>query len=268
MNILLKERQEFPLRVFNPMSETNQTKSVKKPAMSRPYLSIIIPVYNEEQRISETLRQILDYLSSKKYSWEILIVDDGCRDNTITLAEKSLTGKRYRILKNERNMGKGAAIRHGMLEAEGEVLLFTDADLSTPIEELDHLEEPLKQGFHVTFGSRAMKGSEILIRQPIHREMMGRMFNILVQILHLPGVKDTQCGFKLFTHEAAQAIFQRQRMKGFCFDVEVLVLARRLGFKIKEVPVRWIDSPQSKVNPLKDAAKMFGDLIRLKFRGK
>jgi dolichyl-phosphate beta-glucosyltransferase len=97
---------------------------------------------------------------------------------------------------------------------------------------------------------------------------MGRMFNILVQILHLPGVKDTQCGFKLFTHEAAQAIFQRQRMKGFCFDVEVLVLARRLGFKIKEVPVRWIDSPQSKVNPLKDAAKMFGDLIRLKFRGK
>jgi dolichyl-phosphate beta-glucosyltransferase len=133
---------------------------------------------------------------------------------------------------------------------------------------MDHLEEPLKRGFHVSFGSRAMKGSKILVRQPFHREMMGRIFNILVQVIHLPGVKDTQCGFKLFTHEAVQAIFQRQKMKGFCFDVEVLVLAKRLGFKIKEVPVRWIDSPQSTVNPFKDAIKMFGDLLRLKFRVK
>jgi len=262
----MSDRNFFEM-LFYPMRETNQTKTGMKPQMSRLYLSIVIPVYNEEKRIGETLRKILDFLGSKEYSWEILIVDDGCKDNTIALAEKILTGKRHRILKNERNMGKGASIRHGLLEAQGEVCLFTDADLSTPIEEMDRLEEPIKQGYHVSFGSRAMKGSQLLVRQPLHREMMGRMFNILVQILHLPGVKDTQCGFKLFTHEAAQAIFQRQKMQGFCFDVEALVLARRLGFKIKEVPVRWIDSPQSKVNPLKDSFKMLGDLIRLKFRG-
>jgi hypothetical protein len=158
------------------------------------------------------------------------------------------------------------SIRRGMMAAQGRLRLFTDADLSTPIEELDLLSTPIAQGYHVTFGSRALRESQLLQRQPLYRETMGRIFNIFVRLLHLPGIKDTQCGFKLFTEEAAKAIFERQRLSGFCFDVEVLTLAVRLGFKIKEVPVRWIDSPQSRVNPLKDSIRMLWDLIRLKFR--
>lgn len=232
---------------------------------SIPYLSIIIPVYNEEKRIGKTLQEILEYLQLKSFTWEIVIVDDGCKDNTIGLTKEILCGKNYLIHTNERNMGKGASIRNGMLAAKGEIRLFTDADLSTPIEELDKLIAPIKDGYDVSFGSRALKDSILIVRQPFHREMMGRIFNLIVRILHLPGIKDTQCGFKLFRGRAADEIFKHQKMKGFCFDVEILVLARKMGFKSKEIPVRWIDSPQSKVNPLKDSIKMLWDLIKLKF---
>ena len=233
---------------------------------NQPYLSVVIPVYNEEARIGDSLKRIIQFLSGKDYTWEILIVDDGCRDRTIPIAEEILAGHDYRIVKNPSNVGKGGSIKRGMLDARGEIRLFSDADLSTPIEELDLLEKPLRDGFHVTFGSRAMKESRLLVRQPWYREMMGRTFNLMVQILHLPGIRDTQCGFKLFTAEAARRVFPLQTMKGFCFDVEILAIARRLGFKLKEVPVRWIDSPQSKVSPVRDAAKMFWDLIKLKFK--
>ncbi len=250
------------------MKKGNTITQNDESVRAEPYLSIVIPVFNEERRIGNTLKKIVDFLRLKNYVWEILIVDDGCKDKTIPIAKEVLKGVPHRILINERNMGKGASIQRGMLAAQGRLRLFSDADLSTPIEELDALLAPIPQGYDVTFGSRALKESRLLVRQPWYREMMGRTFNLLVRMLHLPGVKDTQCGFKLFTKEAAQAIFPRQRMKGFCFDVEVLVLARRLGFKMKEVPVRWIDSPQSRVGPLKDSAKMFWDLIKLKFRGK
>jgi len=231
-----------------------------------PYLSIIIPVYNEERRISETLHKVMDFLKGKGYSWEILIVDDGSRDNTVAIAREVLNSAPHRIISNERNFGKGASIRRGMMAAQGHLRLFTDADLSTPIEELDALSAPIAQGYHVAFGSRALRESQLLQRQPWYRETMGRTFNVFVRLLHLPGIKDTQCGFKLFTEEAAKAIFERQRLSGFCFDVEVLTLAVRLGFKIKEVPVRWMDFPQSRVNPLKDSIRMLWDLIKLKFR--
>jgi len=231
-----------------------------------PYLSIIIPVYNEERRISETLHKVMDFLKGKGYSWEILIVDDGSRDNTVAIAREVLNSAPHRIISNERNLGKGASIRRGMMAAQGHLRLFTDADLSTPIEELDALSAPIAQGYHVAFGSRALRESQLLQRQPWYRETMGRTFNVFVRLLHLPGIKDTQCGFKLFTEEAAKAIFERQRLSGFCFDVEVLTLAVRLGFKIKEVPVRWMDFPQSRVNPLKDSIRMLWDLIKLKFR--
>jgi dolichyl-phosphate beta-glucosyltransferase len=231
----------------------------------KPYLSIVIPVYNEEKRIGDTLRKIAEFLGTKDFPWEIVIVDDGCKDHTIDLATEILKRMNYRILTNQRNLGKGASIRKGMLAAQGEIRLFTDADLSTPVEEMDKLIIPLKEEYDVSFGSRALKESVLLKRQPFHRELMGRIFNLLVQFLHLPGIKDTQCGFKMFSAKAAEAIFQRQKMKGFCFDVEILVIARKLGYKMKEIPVRWIDSPQSKVNPLKDSLKMLWDLIKLKF---
>jgi len=247
------------------MNKNSTTMRLGLGEKKAPSLSIIIPAYNEEKRIGESLKKILEYLDAREESCEILIVDDGCRDNTLSIVREVLGSRNYRILINEKNMGKGASIRRGMLAAKGDMCLFTDADLSTPIEELDKLSEPLKGDFDVVFGSRAMKESQLIVRQPFHREMMGRTFNLLVQLLHLPGVKDSQCGFKLFTRKAAQAVFKRQKMQGFCFDVEVLVLARKLGFKIKEVPVKWIDSPQSKVNPIKDAMKMFWDLVKLKF---
>ncbi|HOR65152.1 MAG TPA: glycosyltransferase family 2 protein [Candidatus Sumerlaeota bacterium] len=233
---------------------------------NNPHLSIVIPMYNEEKRIGDTLHKILDFMKDKNYSWEIVAMDDGSRDRSIAVAKEILGGEPHRVIPNEHNMGKGATIRRGMLEAKGDLRLFTDADLSTPIEELDKLMDSIDKGYQVAIGSRALKESQLLLRQPWYREMMGRTFNVFVQILHLPGIKDTQCGFKLFTKEAAEAVFPLQSMKGFCFDVEILALAKRFGYRIVEVPVRWIDSPQSKVNPIKDSAKMFWDLLRLKFK--
>lgn len=238
----------------------------QKVAGERPYLSVIIPVYNEEKRIGDSLEKIIAFLGEKDYSWEIVVVDDGCKDRTLEIAGEKVPAEHLNILINERNMGKGATIRNGMINARGELRLFSDADLSTPIEELDKLAAPVKEGYDVTFGSRAMKESKLEVRQPWHRELMGRIFNLIVQILHLPGVKDTQCGFKLFTRKAAEDIFPRQKMPGFAFDVEILVIAKKLGYKMKEVPVRWIDSPASKVSPVKDAIKMFLDLVKLKLR--
>lgn len=231
-----------------------------------PHLSIVIPMYNEEKRIGGTLRRILEFMKEKNYTWEIVAMDDGSRDRSIAVAKEILAGAPHRVIPNEQNMGKGATIRRGMLEAKGDLRLFTDADLSTPIEELDKLKDAINRGHQVAIGSRALKESQLIQRQPWYREMMGRTFNLIVQILHLPGIKDTQCGFKLFTSEAAEAVFPRQSMTGFCFDVEILTIAKRLGYRIAEVPVRWIDSPQSKVSPIKDSMKMFWDLLRLKFK--
>ena len=246
------------------MEGENKFKEQRSPAEPVD-ISIVIPVYNEEDRIGESLEKIADFLEARGLRWNIYIVDDGCRDNTIPIVKEKLAGTEYHILTNEVNMGKGASIRRGMLEADGNVVLFSDADLSTPIEELDKLLAAINDGYQVSFGSRAMKESKLEVRQPWYREMMGRTFNLIVQILHLPGVKDTQCGFKMFTRKAARDIFEKQKMQGFCFDVEILILAKELGYRMKEVPVRWIDSPQSKVSPVKDSLKMFHDLLKLKF---
>lgn len=237
--------------------------------MANLSLSVIIPAYNEENRIGKTLKKIIGYLERKKYDYEIILVDDGSKDKTIGVV-KSLKNKKVRILKNKHNLGKGGSVKNGMLAAKKDYLLFSDADLSTPIEELEKFEK-LKEKHDILIGSRALKESDIKIKQPFYRILMGKVFNFIVNIVVIWGIKDTQCGFKLFRKEAAKKIFSKQTFNGFSFDVELLFIAKKYGYSIKEIPVMWINSTESKVNALKDSIMMFIDLLKIRvnnLRGK
>jgi len=227
----------------------------------------VIPAYNEETRLPDTIRRVEDYLSEQDYTWELLVIDDGSKDRTVAVAEETMTSPNSRVQRNPRNMGKGATVRNGMLAARGDYRLFSDADLSTPIEEVEKLLRAVREKrCEVAIGSRALKESQLEKRQPLYRELMGRTFNLIVQVVALGGIKDTQCGFKLFSREAAEYVFHEQQLEGFSFDVEILVLARSRGYRIAEVPVRWIDSPASRVSPIKDAVKMFSDVFKIRWR--
>jgi len=229
-------------------------------------LSIIIPSYNEEARLPGTLQRIAEYLPTLKLRTEVLVVDDGSTDRTAAVAESfhgKLTG--LRVLSNGTNRGKGYSVRHGMLEAQGDMVLFTDADLSAPIEEAEKLLRPLNNGYDVAIGSRAMDRSLISTRQSIFRETAGIIFNKIVRmVLRLPFV-DTQCGFKAFRRERCRIIFEQQRIEGFGFDPELLYLARHYGLRAIEIPVRWGHSEATKVNMLGDSLKMFGDIFTIRW---
>lgn len=230
-----------------------------------PYVSLVIPAYNEEGRLPRTLAEIQKYLAGSGMTFEILVVDDGSADATRDVVAKAgMNGAALRLIANETNRGKGFSVRRGMLEAGGRYVFYADADLSTPIEELKPLLEKLESGYDVVIGSRGMASSRLEIRQPRHRETMGRLFNLAVRTLVLPGLHDTQCGFKGFRREATGDIFRRQRLDRFAFDVEVLHIARRRGYRILEVPIRWMDSPRSKVHVLKDSGRMLLDLFRIR----
>lgn len=231
-------------------------------------LSVIVPAYNEEERIGKTLHTVQAYLDGQGVPYEIIVVDDGSSDGTAAIVEgMSSFGDKIRILRNETNSGKGYSVRRGMLEGRGEFLLFSDADLSTPIEEIEKLMPWFEQGYDIVVGSRALPASNVVVHQPFYRETMGRVFNLIVRACTVKGIKDTQCGFKCFRREAAHEVFGRQRTDGFSFDVEVLFIAQRLGYKVKEVPVDWYNSPDTKVNALSDSIKMFLDIIRIRLRG-
>jgi dolichyl-phosphate beta-glucosyltransferase len=229
-------------------------------------LSLIIPSYNEEARLPETLQRIAEYLPTLGLRTEVLVVDDGSTDRTAAVAESfhgKLTG--LRVLSNGTNRGKGYSVRHGMLEAQGDMVLFTDADLSAPIEESEKLLTALNQGYDVAIGSRAMDRSLISTHQSIFREFAGIIFNKIVRIvLRLPFV-DTQCGFKAFRRERCVIIFEQQRIEGFGFDPELLYLARHHGLRAIEIPVRWGHSPATKVNMLGDSIKMFLDIFTIRW---
>lgn len=232
---------------------------------TRPSSSVVIPAYNEEKRLGPSLDRIVEYFSGRDGAFEVLVVDDGSRDGTAALAE-GYADRGVRLLKNPGNRGKGYSVRHGVLEAQNDYVLFSDADLSTPIEEYDKLVDALASGpFDVAIGSRAVSGSNVEVSQPFYRVAMGKTFNLLVRTIALGGISDTQCGFKLFKREAGHQIFRRQRLDGFGFDVEALFIAKRLGFRIAEVPVRWIDDPDTKVSAVRDSARMFGDLFRVRW---
>lgn len=230
-------------------------------------LSIVIPAFNEEQRIGESLKKIYNYFREKNLNFEIIVVNDGSYDGTEKVVlefYKTVQGE-LKILSNERNFGKGYSVRCGILNSKGKKILFTDSDLSTPIEEFEKLNYWLEQNYDIAIGSRALKDSEVLVPQPFYREYAGKIFNLPVQMFFLPGIKDTQCGFKLFKSPIAKRIFSIQRIWGFSFDVETLYLAKKFGYKIKEVPVRWINSKDSKVNILKAPMQMIFELIKIRW---
>ena len=233
-----------------------------------PMLSVVVPAYNEARRLPATLRALRGYLDRDGVAGEeheVIVVDDGSVDGTAACALEAGDGwPQLRVLSGERNHGKGWAVRSGMLAARGEVRLFTDADLSTPIEEVAKLRARLDPGTQVVIGSRALSDSDVEVHQPWYREAMGRGYNRLLQWLVLPGLRDTQCGFKLFTAEAAVACFEPLRTPGFGFDAEVLLRARRLGFGVAEVGVRWRHAVNSRVSPVRDSVGTFTDLVRLR----
>ncbi len=233
------------------------------------YLAVVVPAYNEEPRILPSLQRISEFLSEQDYSWSVTVVSDGSKDRTNEIvAQFCKTNPCFRLLAYEPNRGKGYAVRKGMLEADGELILFSDADLAAPIEEIDKLLKPIKQGIPIAIGSRPMKDSELVVHQPFLREMFGRMSNLAIQTLGVRGIHDTQCGFKLFTHDSAQQVFSRCKLNGFSFDFEAMMVAHDLGLKIAEIPIRWAHQEGSKVVLWRDAPKALFDLFKLRMMGK
>ena len=234
---------------------------------SRPVscdLTVVIPAYNEAERLGATLHRVVDYLSRHDGASEVLVVDDGSGDRTPEVAG-SFAAEGVRVLRHAGNRGKGAAVKTGMLASRGARVLLTDADLSTPIEDLEKLEPHLAHA-EVVLGSRAVAGAKIDVRQPFYRELMGKTFNKIIQLSGVRGLRDTQCGFKLLDGEAARRLAPDLTIEGFAYDVELVWLARRCGYRVEEVGVTWANSPASKVRPLRDPLAMLWDILRMRFR--
>ncbi|MBO0709574.1 MAG: glycosyltransferase family 2 protein [Candidatus Dormibacteraeota bacterium] len=229
-------------------------------------LSVVIPCFNEERRLPATLRAVRRYLAAHQVQGELILVDDGSRDGTRSLMRAEAERHReVRVVSLSPNRGKGRAVAEGVRVSCGDQILLSDADLSTPMEELPKLQGALARGADIAIGSRAAPGARE-IDQPLHRQLMGKTFNRLVQTLLLPGFRDTQCGFKLFRGEVAHRLFPGLVTEGFAFDVEVLVRALDAGCTVEEIPVRWFNAGASKVAPLRASATMLRDLIRLRVR--
>ena len=227
--------------------------------VARPFLSVVIPAYNEENRLGPTVARIQEYLAGQSYTSDILVVNNASTDRTGEVARA--TG--VKVI-DEPRRGKGAAVRSGMLAALGDYVLFSDADLSTPIEEVEKLLASVRERYDIAIASRGLPESNIVKRQPWYRELVGRLGNVLVRMAAVRGIADTQCGFKLFPREVAQKLFRVARLTGAAFDVEVLFVAQRRGLKIAEVPVTWIDSPDTRFNRVTDSLDALKDLVRIR----
>jgi len=233
--------------------------------MSQPEaieLSVIIPAYNEEQRLGPTLELVIDYLDGQEFGSELIVVDDGSSDATADLARGYIEGGPVpgRVLVNEHNRGKGYSVRRGMTDSTGRLALFSDADLSTPIEYEADLRAAIAEGADVAIGSRALRESDLVVRQPLMRQTAGKMFSVVQRGILGSGIRDTQCGFKMFTREAVEAVFPHQQLERWAFDAELIYIALRLGLKVVEVPVRWLNSPDTKVSAFTDGMQMVADL--------
>jgi dolichyl-phosphate beta-glucosyltransferase len=232
----------------------------------KEFISVVIPAYNESSRIFPTLCRIDEYLKNRFKGFEIIVVNDGSQDNTAEIVLKTRDKiKSIKLIGYEVNKGKGYAVRQGVNNSKGNIILISDADLSTPIEEVEKLLVHYDNSYDIIIGSRALKGSEIVIRQPWWRESMGKTFNRFVRFLILKNFMDTQCGFKLFKGDIGRETFARATVDRFAYDVEILYLAGKAGYRIKEVPIRWVNSPESKVNPIKDSLQMLKDLLKIRF---
>lgn len=245
------------------MPYENYAKWKTEAITTPPKLSIVIPAYNERERIVATIGAIASHVSDLGFPWELLIADDGSKDDTVALCE-DLQLANLRVLKAPQNGGKGSAVRRGMLAAHGSYILFADADNSTPIEEVSKLLSRLeKDGFDVAVGSRAAEGAEEGKKSLLRKVLSGGLRWMVKHIFFIP-VKDTQCGFKMYTHDAAQKLHAKQTIMGFSFDLEILYLASKYGYKIAEVPVAWVDAPGSKVDTRKEVQRFLRDLMKVK----
>lgn len=232
-------------------------------------MGVIIPAFNEEARIASSLARMVEYYAGQPYSWHITVVSDGSSDGTDALvADYAAKHGEITLLTYKPNRGKGYAVRKGMLEVEGELLLFCDADLATPQEETEKLLAHMRDGADVAIGSRPLRDSRLEKRQPWYRELFGRMANGLIQLLAIRGIKDTQCGFKIFRLEVARDVFKRATLDGFSFDLEALMIARDLGYRIDEVPIRWSHQEGSKVKLMRDGPRALRDLLILRMRSR
>lgn len=248
---------------------------------NRPLVSVVIPAYNEERRLPQTLQRVDEYFAQQSYPVEIIVVDDGSSDGTARVVTSFIeTHPRVRLIKND-HRGKGYTVRTGMLAARGHIVLFSDADLSTPIEDIEKLLPWFERGYDIVIGSREGVGAQ-RIREPFYRHLMGRVFNLIVRMLTVSGIQDTQCGFKAFRDDVAQDVFSRVLLYGkdakpvtngmvTAFDVEVLFIGAKAGYRIQEVPVQWQYGTETKVNPLKDSWRNFRDVVMVRWndlRGK
>ncbi len=228
--------------------------------------SFIIPAYNEGERLTVSLPKVLDYIRKQKLSSEIIVVNDGSKDNTAEVVRRFAVGNpEVRVLENPGNRGKGYSVRNGMLHARGDVLLFTDADLSSPIQEADKLFRALEQGADVAIGSRWLQAELQTERQPWYRQLYGRLFNLALRIVLGLKHRDTQCGFKAFTRPAVQTVFTRQRIERWGFDPELLFLADKFKLQTAEVPVEWAHDHRSKISPLRDGIKMGLEVLKVRW---
>jgi glycosyltransferase involved in cell wall biosynthesis len=236
-------------------------------AHAPPALSLVIPAYNEQSRLPYTLAEIEAYVCDQQLDCEVIVVDNGSNDATsVVVQQAAIRFPRLRLVRTDRR-GKGLAVRTGVLAARGQVILFADADLSWSVEDLPRFADMVdERGSALVIGSREGFGAR-RIGEPVYRHLMGRVFNRVVQVLAVPGIEDSQCGFKAFSRPAAQAVFGLQRVDGFGFDVEVLYLARRLGYSIKVVPLRWEHKENSRVAPLRDTLLMLSDVLRVRVNG-
>ena len=231
-----------------------------------PACSIIIPAYNESARIRPTLDELLRYSEERNWNVEIMVVDDGSRDDTTAIIrEYSKLHPQIVLLDNPENHGKGFSVRAGMLQARGEICLFTDADLSSPLGEAQHLFDAIADGADIAIGSRWLRSELQTVRQPLYRRLFGRIFNLVLRVILGLNFADTQCGFKAFRRDAAQRIFPLQKIERWGFDPEILFLARKLGLVVKEVPVVWAHSEGTRLHPFRDGLRMFGEVLRIRW---
>jgi glycosyltransferase involved in cell wall biosynthesis len=231
-----------------------------------PTLSIVIPAYNEGHRLRATLEKILAHIHAQRWNAEIVVVDDASVDNTAEIVRSfAVNDFRVRLLENHANRGKGYSVRNGILNARGQIVIFSDADLSSPIEEASKLLQAIDDGTDIAVGSRWLRAETQTQRQPLFRQIIGRIFNLLLRLTLGLQFKDTQCGFKAFKRSAAQAIFPLQRIERWGFDPEILFLARKLGFKVEEVAVVWGHSGGARINPLVDGSHMFFEMLHIRW---
>jgi len=231
----------------------------------QPLVSLVIPAYNEENRIGSSLATIKKYIAQKDYRAEVIVVDDGSKDDTLAVAKASLDGcSRHLIIGYHENRGKGYALKQGIANATGRYIVFMDADLSTPIDQLDKLLPILQEGYDVVIGTRKNAHADVRKRQPFFREFLGKGFTLLSNVLLVKGISDITCGFKGFSKEAGQDIFRRQLIADWSFDAEILFIAQRLGYTIREMPVTWYDAAGTKVRLMKDIVGSLNGILRIR----